>query len=460
MNTSAPASRDRYEDLVRRQRAELQDAYLKGVRRLRWDAARLAAERERRLRELLHWAAEHSSFWQERLAGRDLATFTEADLPSLPILTRAEMMSQFDRLITVPGLTLARVQEHVEQLGADRYLNDEYHAIVTSGYTGTEAIQLYGWDSFVTFVMQGSRWTGRRGEAPDAVLAQAFACTAKHESGAFHAFSTFESGGPPSHCLSGTMPLPEMVDRLNQAQPKVDALQGWPSVIRLLALEAMAGRLTVTPTWVAVAGEIVTPPVREAIRAAWGIEASEFWGVSEGTYAFPCGVGEGFHIADDLVILEPVDADGHAVPYGQPAERLLLTSLYNLDQPLIRYDLADAVTITDEPCACGCAHRRITGVNGRIDGTFDYDAEISVPRRSVERALLAAPGLADFFVRQTPRGVDVSVVTDGSCDLERLRTDVADVLRRGGLAAPEVDVREVDVLERLFSGKTRQFESP
>jgi len=138
-------------------------------------------------------------------------------------------------------------------------------------------------------------------------------------------------------------------------------------------LEAMAGRLTVTPTWVAVAGEIVTPPVREAIRAAWGIEASEFWGVSEGTYAFPCGVGEGFHIADDLVILEPVDADGHAVPYGQPAERLLLTSLYNLDQPLIRYDLADAVTITDEPCACGCAHRRITGVNGRIDGTFDYD---------------------------------------------------------------------------------------
>src|SRR5882757_1942417 len=393
MTTSASGSRDRYEELVRRQRAELQDAYLKGVRRLRWDAARLAAERERRLRELLRWAADRSPFWQDRLAGRDLATFTEADLPSLPILTRAELMSEFGRLITVPGLTLARVQEHVEQLGADRYLDDEYHAIVTSGYTGTEAIQLYGWDSFVTFVMQGSRWTGRRGEAPDAVLAQAFACTAKHESGAFHAFSTFESGGPPSHCLSGTMPLPEMVDRLNQAEPKVDGLQGWPSVIRPLALEALEGRLTIKPTWVAVAGEMLTPPVREAIRAAWGIEASEFWGVSEGTYAFPCGVGEGFHIADDLVILEPVDAEGHAVPYGQPAERLLLTSLYNLDQPLIRYDLADAVTITDEPCACGCAHRRITGVNGRIDGTFDYDAEISVPRRSVERALLAAPGL-------------------------------------------------------------------
>jgi len=458
MPVTPAESRDRYEQLVRRQRAELQDAYLKGVRRLRWDAGRLAAERERRLRELLRWAADNSPFWQARLAGRDLATFTEADLPSLPILTRAEMMQEFDRLITVPGLTLDRVKEHVDHLDGDAYLDDEYHAIVTTGYTGTEAIQLFGWDAFVTFVMQGSRWTGRRGESPDAVLAQAFACSARHESGAFHAFSTFESGGPAAHCLAGTLPVPEMVERLNQARPKVEALQGWPSVIRELAREALAGRLTITPTWVAVAGEMTTPAVREAVRAAWGIEPSEFWGCSEGTYAFPCGVGDGFHIADDLVILESVDADGNAVPYGQPGDRLLLTSLYNLDQPLIRYDLSDSVTITDEPCPCGCAHRRITGVHGRIDGTFGYDGEVAVPRRSLERALLAVPGLADFFVRQTPHGLDISVVTNGSCDLKRLRTDLADVLRLSGLASPDVTVREVDALDRLWTGKTRQFE--
>src|SRR5215469_7665257 len=335
---------------------------MKGVRRLRWDAGRLAAERERRLRELLVYAADHSPFWKERLAGRDLANFTESDLPSLPILTKAEMMEEFDRLVTVPGLTRARVQQHLDQLSGDGYLDDEYRAIITSGYVEAPSIHVYGWDAFVTFVMQGSRWTGRRGEDPHAVLVQAFACSTRHESGAFHAFSTFESGGPPSHCFAGTMPLAEMVDGLNQARPRVDALQGWPNVIRRLALEALAGRLTITPTWVAVAGEMCTPAVREAVRAAWGIEPAEFWGCSEGTYAFACGVGEGFHIADDLVILESVDTEGNVVPYGQPGDRLLLTSLYNLDQPLIRYDLADAVTITDEPCPCGCAHKRITNV--------------------------------------------------------------------------------------------------
>ena len=130
-----------YGQLVRRQRAELQDAYLQGVRRLRWDAGRLAAERERRLRELLVYAADRSPFWRERLAGRDLASFTEADLPSLPILTRAEMMAEFDRVLTVPGLTLARVQRHVDSVERrPRYLDDEYRAIVTSGYTGTASI--------------------------------------------------------------------------------------------------------------------------------------------------------------------------------------------------------------------------------------------------------------------------------------------------------------------------------
>src|SRR5271168_838677 len=136
-------SEGHYDQLVRRQRAELQDAYLKGVRRLRWDAGRLAGERERRLRELLVYAAERSPFWRERLAGRDLANFTEADLPSLPVLTRAEMMTQFDRVVTDPRLTLARIQQHLDQPDGDRgYMDDQYQAIITSGYIGTQAVHV------------------------------------------------------------------------------------------------------------------------------------------------------------------------------------------------------------------------------------------------------------------------------------------------------------------------------
>ena len=439
----------------------MQDAYLKGVRRLRWDAERLAAERERRLRELLVYAADHSPFWRERLAGHDLANFTEADLPSLPVLTRAEMMAEFDRVVTVPGLTLARVQQHLDQSDGDRgYLDDEYQAIITSGYIGTQAVHVYGWDAFVTFVMQGSRWTGRRGEDPDAVLAQAFATSTRHESGIFHAFSTFESGGPPSHCSGGTQPLDEIVDGLNNARPAVQALQAWPSLMRELALEAIAGRLTIKPTWVSVAGEVCTPPVREAVRSAWGIETSEFWGCSEGTYAFPCGVGEGMHVADDLVILEPADADGNVVPLWATCGTAAV------DQPVQPDAAADPL----RPRRRGDDVRRAVSV--RVCPSPHHIGQRS-DRRSlrVRQRCRGAPGgpRADHprhrRRRQLLRRQDARRCGRVRGD-RRLKRPPAvcgrkliDVLRRHGGPDSDVVVQEVDSIDRLWSGKSKQFDA-
>ena len=124
-----PMQEGHYEQLVRRQRAELQDDYMRGVRRLRWTQGVSPQNAN----------GVFGSYWcmpptarrsgRERLAGHDLAYFTESDLPSLPVLTKDEMMAEFDRIVTVPGLTLARVQQHVDSLDGDRYLDDEYRVI-------------------------------------------------------------------------------------------------------------------------------------------------------------------------------------------------------------------------------------------------------------------------------------------------------------------------------------------
>jgi hypothetical protein len=55
--------------------------------------------------------------------------------------------------------------------------------------------------------------------------------------------------------------------------------------------------------------------------------------------------------------------------------------------------------------------------------------------------------------------VDVSVVTDGSSDLQRLRTELTDVLRRHGGPDSDVVVQEVDSIDRLWSGKSNQFDA-
>jgi phenylacetate-CoA ligase len=138
---------------------------------------------------------------------------------------------------------------------------------------------------------------------------------------------------------------------------------------------------------------------------------------------------------------------------------MLLTNLFNPVQPLIRYDLVDAVTMTDEPCPCGCAHRRITSVDGRIDGAFEYDTGAVVPRAAFEQTVLATPGVANFFIDKTQGGVDVSLVTDGSCDLQLLQKELIDVLRRHGGPEADVVVQEVGSTDRLWSGKSKQFDA-
>jgi hypothetical protein len=62
-------------------------------------------EREHRRRILLTTAKARSPWHRERLRDVDAATFTEADLPSLPTMTKADLMDNFEAVVTDPRLT-------------------------------------------------------------------------------------------------------------------------------------------------------------------------------------------------------------------------------------------------------------------------------------------------------------------------------------------------------------------
>jgi phenylacetate-coenzyme A ligase PaaK-like adenylate-forming protein len=451
---------ENYAELVARQRADVSDGPFSAVHRLRWSADRLAAERERRLRELLAWSVEQSPFHAERLAGIDVNCFTEADLPSLPVMTRADLMRNFDQVITDPALTLDAVNNHVDKLDEDDYLLDQYRVIATSGSTGARGLFVYGWEDWTTFVLIATRWHGRGAYSlsSNASVGTLFASNTRHVSGALHAFlrDVTGGGGPPVTHLPVTLPLLEIVSGLNAAQPAV--LQGYPSAMHLLALEANAGRLKINPEQVLTCGEQCTDDARAAVADAWGVEIYDCWGCSEGVYAFPCQAGTAMHLPDDLAIIEPADRHGNVVVPGQPADKILLTNLYNRTQPLIRYEITDAMTVVDGTCECGCAHRRITDLAGRTDSFFVYDNGVAVHWLGMTTVLLSDPAVVEVQVAQTPHGADVSVAAKAACNTEGLRRSLVDLMAGAGLADPQVTIRQVDALDRLWSGKLRQFQ--
>jgi phenylacetate-coenzyme A ligase PaaK-like adenylate-forming protein len=437
---------------LRSRHAAARDAALPGyVARLGWTAEKIAAERERALRHLLAAAKAGSPWHRERLRDVDPASFTEADLPSLPVMTKAELMEHFDSVVTDPRLTRAVVDAHVERLPENPYLFDRYLIAASGGSSGRRGVFVYDWDEFVTFSCQILRWRMRLAP-PTPPVVSLWAGRGAHVS--WLGMTIFPPPFPLEY-VSPTTPLPEMVGRLNAIQPK--ALMGYASTLHLLAREAHEGRLSITPSSVHTCGEPLLPEARAEIETVWPVHVDNYYGMSEGPYAFPCERGDAMHLPDDLHVIEPVDDAGRPVPPGTPAARLLVTNLFKESQPLIRYEVTDELVVVPEPCACAVATRRIDHVHGRSDDVFAYPGGVRVHPLALRAPLGKSRHVAEYQVLQTARGVHVRLVATDGLDERGLSQAIAAGLAGAGLAGPEVTLERVAELSRVVSGKLRRF---
>ena len=229
------------------------------------------------------------------------------------------------------------------------------------------------------------------------------------------------------------------------------------STLALLAGEARSGRLTIAPQAVSTCGEPLLPEARAAIEAVWPVHVYNFYGMSEGPYAFPCSAGDAMHLPDDLCYVEPVDETGRPVPPGAPAAKLLVTNLFNLVEPLIRFEVTDQLVVVPAPCPCGVAARRIDQVLGLAHDVFTYPGGIHVHPLTIRAPLGRHRHVVEYQVLQTERGVRVCFCANGPVDSSELSTTIATGLRGCGLPDPEVTLEQVPELSRQVSGKLKRF---
>lgn len=406
---------------------------------------------------LVGHAREASPWHRDRLAGVDLARLDERTLAELPAMTKADLMAHFDQVVTDPRLRLDVVEAHLAGLSGDAYLFDRYHVIASGGSSGRRGVFVYDWEAWARRWLGYLRWELRDWRLdPDLrhvpmVFAGLGAAHAAHGSRALAA--TFSGSGADFRSLSVTQPTVEIVAGLNELQPTI--LGGYPSALRALTDEVLAGWLRIRPRRVVTAAEPLLPEVRTALEEAWG--APVRYGCSEaGALAIACGRGPGLHLSDDLVVVEPVDEAGRPVPPGERATKVYLTNLYNPVLPLIRYELTDEVTVLPESCPCGSAMRLVADPQGRLDDTFAY-GPLRVHPHVFRSALGRRPEVVEYQVRQTPRGAAIALCCRAPLDTVALGSEVADALRRLGLASPDVSVAVVESLPRQAAGKLKRF---
>jgi len=448
-----------YEQLRQR---HVQDAMAKVgelIGRIDWPADRLAAHRQHSLRQLVRTAQAASPWHRKRLAGVDPDTLDEQGLRELPTMTKDDLVANFDEILTDDRLRLDVVEAHLDGLGQrDAYLLDRYHAVASGGSTGRRGVFVYDWDAWTLVYLGLSRHLLRAlmslpPQTAPPVMAIVAAGNATHMTNS--STQTFSTPALATRRFPVTVAAEQIVAGLNDCQPAV--LAGYASALHLLAHEAEAGRLRIAPRQVISTSEPLLPEIRQALEQAWPVPVLNYYACSEtGALAISCAQGLGMHLAEDLVIVEPVDEHGQPVPPGARAAKLYVTNLFNHTLPLLRYELTDEVTLLGEPCPCGSAQRLIADPLGRLDDSFRYGGLVVHPH--VFRSPLARQrAVVEYQVRQTPGGAAVTVHCDGPADLPALQAELTEGLARLGLDRPEVSVHAVDQVDRQATGKLRRF---
>jgi phenylacetate-CoA ligase len=432
--------------------------------RVAWDAWRstrsgravIAARQAARLEALVQHTRGASRFYAEQYREVPPGPIDPDVFYQLPPVTKPELMARFDEWVTDPTVTRAGVEQFVADLdNLGRDFLGRYVVFTTSGSTGVPALLVQ--DRRAIAVMTGLSYVRALGALTPGLLARMLT---RHPRQA----AVFASGG---HFLSTTMfqrrlrtapfrrriarfysvldPLPQLVNQLNAFQPAF--LGTYASVLAALTAEQEAGRLRISPLVVTSGGELLSPAVQRRAEEAFGCLVNQSYAASEAMpLALPCRYGR-LHLNSDWFLVEPIDAEGRAVPPGIRSDSLLVTNLANYVQPVIRYQLGDSGVISAGRCACGSPLATIS-VEGRTDEILRVPGtdggEVVLLPMALATVVEETPGVRGYQVLQTAADaftirLDHGPGTDRAEVWQRVRAGLANLLQAHG--AVDVQLR-------------------
>jgi phenylacetate-CoA ligase len=451
-----------YESLSWRHRDDLTTRLPAFLARSSWSPERINAERQESLRRLLSHAKENSPWHARRLAHIDPETFVEGDLVRLPKMTKADVMANFDQIVTDPHLSLAAAETHLARLeenpACNSYLFDRFHVIATSGSSGRRGVFAYDWDGWTAAAMSMARGRAIASKETAAVPADGKAIMMAAGNASHLSYAITRTFFPETMPVPVTLPFTEIVAKLNAVQP--NRIGGYPSMLHQLCLAAERGQLRIAPAAITGSAEPLLPEIRAALECTFSARVFDAWGCSEaGMLGFSCPKGPGLHLCDDLAIIEPVNAEGNVLGEGVPSATILVTNLFNTLLPLIRYEISDSVTLLDTtaPCSCGSHFRKIASVHGRSDDVFTYTNGVLVHPATFGSMLRRERAILEYQVHQTSDGARILAHASHCIDHQTLAEGIEATLGGLGLDDPQVTIEFVPRITRGPTGKLVRF---
>lgn len=410
------------------------DASAEQVREFQWE----------RIRQICQHAHETTEFYRQR--------FDELEMHSFDRLSPEE----FRR---IPALTKIDVREQVSAMLSKRHHVTELRKSETSGTTSSPTSVYLDWPSNDRRWAATYEWDRRIGYARGHKIAylwgarQDYAMSPSWKSRVLNSVVTrnkFLASGPLDDKILG-----DYYEMLHDWKPSY--LQAYPTALAILAEFLLRNRLSLRIPRVSVTAEPLLPSQAAVITEAFGHRPFNWYGAREaGRIATECQYHAGMHVNAYGVYVE-IDSQGE---YGDGGlGRILITDLWNEAMPMIRYEIGDIGTMTDEPCTCRSALPRIIALEGRAADVFSNSTGQRIP------GLIFTNRIDDSQVREMQlvqtaiRRFDVLVVPGPNWQGEVTVNDISASLIELMQENTEANVKIVDCIPREASGKVRYCKS-
>lgn len=356
--------------------------------RTQFDSSEIIEQRQwQRLETLLKHAFSTAPFWRNRFEEAGLTPDgirSFADFRRLPLLTKADLRSSRDQMIS------------------GDYRTAELHHKQTSGSTGTY-VEVFVDEPAQQFkracTLRADEWSGWRlgervakvwgnpeyvkhgwrGRLRNALLDRAtYLDTLKMNAATIEAFVARLRRRPPSLLFGHAHSLYLLADFLSSQRPH-----------------------GVRPRAIISTAMVLHDWQRQVIEEVFACKVTNRYGCEEvSLIASECAEHNGMHVNADGISLEVIRPDGAPCRPGEPG-MIVVTDLLNRAMPMLRYQVGDMGVLSDRRCACGRGLPMLEKLEGRIaDYVVTASGEMISGISLTENFAVLVPGIAQLQIVQ------------------------------------------------------------
>ncbi len=437
---------------------------LRNLYRLKQNTKKSSAQimqlQNKKLNTILQFAYEHSAYYRKTFdeAGIKKETLAKTPLSEFPVISKEQLMSHFDELVTAPDLTQEAMRRFdAEASDTQTIYQNKYHIVHSSGSTGTPRYFVYdeaAWEQMLLGILRGGLWDVSVPQFVKWYVSNPRVLYIAATDGRYGGVMAVSDGIDGLHIKQKTLdintPLFEWASSVQAFQPNF--IVGYPSAIKILGelMETDAVQLKVKR--IISCGEPLSPGLRGYLESTFQTTVANFYGASESlALGVEVNAQNGMYLFDDLNVIEVIDGD------------MYLTCLYNFVQPLIRYHISDQLVLHQKIPADPCAFSKADVLLSRNedvlwftnkDGKREFLHPLSVEGFCID-------GLLDYQFRQTSKDSFemLAEITDLSFSVQvqdEMQSQMQQLLSEKGLGFVAFTVRFVDqIMPDANTGKKR-----